>query len=92
MSELNRKGPFNQGSRSGRGLGKCNPNNKGKSDEEIIANRDNELATPSNFQRRCRSNGMRRQNFRKECARGSLRGNNMSLWNRIVGAFSKTKQ
>jgi hypothetical protein len=36
MPGLNRKGPNGQGFMTGRGMGKCNPINKGKTDEEIL--------------------------------------------------------
>ncbi|MFO7868514.1 MAG: DUF5320 domain-containing protein [Bacteroidales bacterium] len=41
MSNLNRKGPLNEGPMTGRKLGRCNPDNKGKSDEEIYQQQDN---------------------------------------------------
>lgn len=39
MPGLNRKGPLGEGPRTGRGLGRCNPQNKGKTDEEILQSR-----------------------------------------------------
>lgn len=36
MPNLNRKGPNGEGAMTGRKLGKCNPENKGKTDEEIL--------------------------------------------------------
>jgi hypothetical protein len=36
MANFNHKGPENQGSQTGRKLGKCNPDNKGLTEEEII--------------------------------------------------------
>ena len=36
MPNLNRKGPNGEGSMTGRKMGKCNPENKGKTDEEIL--------------------------------------------------------
>ena len=34
MPGLNRKGPLGEGPRTGRGLGRSNPQNKGKTEEE----------------------------------------------------------
>jgi len=39
MPNLNRKGPNGEGAMTGRKLGKCNPENKGKTDEEILQER-----------------------------------------------------
>lgn len=39
MPGLNRRGPNGEGSRTGRGLGRCNPQNKGKTEEEILQSR-----------------------------------------------------
>jgi hypothetical protein len=39
MPNLNRRGPNGEGPRTGRGLGRCNPENKGKTDEEILCDR-----------------------------------------------------
>ncbi len=39
MPGLNRKGPLGEGPRTGRGLGRCNPQNKGKTEEEILQSR-----------------------------------------------------
>lgn len=39
MPNLNRKGPNGEGAMTGRKLGKCNPENKGKTDEEIMRDR-----------------------------------------------------
>lgn len=36
MPNLDRKGPNGEKAMSGRKLGKCNPENKGKTDEEIL--------------------------------------------------------
>jgi len=36
MPNLNRKGPNGEGAMTGRKLGKCSPENKGKTDEEIL--------------------------------------------------------
>ncbi len=43
MPGLNRRGPRGEGSMTGRRLGHCNPDNRGKSDEEILRNRDNSV-------------------------------------------------
>jgi hypothetical protein len=45
MPGLNRKGPNGEGAMTGRKMGKCNPENKGKTDEEILQNRAS--STPS---------------------------------------------
>ncbi len=39
MPGLNRKGPLGEGSMTGRKMGRCNPENRGKTDDEIIQNR-----------------------------------------------------
>ena len=39
MPGLNRKGPQGEGPMTGRKMGRCNPDNKGKTDEEISQNR-----------------------------------------------------
>lgn len=39
MSALNRKGPNEEGPMTGRRMGRCNPNNKGKTEDEIIQDR-----------------------------------------------------
>jgi len=39
MPNLNRKGPEGAGAMTGRKLGKCSPDNKGKTDEEILKER-----------------------------------------------------
>lgn len=39
MPGLNRKGPRGEGAMTGRKLGKCNPENKGKTDDEIMRDR-----------------------------------------------------
>ncbi|MDD2437071.1 MAG: DUF5320 domain-containing protein [Massilibacteroides sp.] len=39
MPGLNRKGPNGDGAMTGRKMGRCNPDNKGKTDNEIIQNR-----------------------------------------------------
>lgn len=36
MANLNRKGPMNEGPMTGRKLGRCNKENKGKTDTEIM--------------------------------------------------------
>jgi len=39
MPGLNRKGPNGEGAMTGRRMGRCNPMNKGKTDDEILQNR-----------------------------------------------------
>jgi len=41
MPNLNRKGPENAGPLTGRKLGRCNPDNKGKTDDQIYEVQDN---------------------------------------------------
>lgn len=36
MPGLNRRGPNEEGPMTGRKMGRCNPNNKGKTDDEIM--------------------------------------------------------
>lgn len=43
MPGLNRKGPNGEGAMTGRRMGRCNPENRGKTVEEIAQNR--EMAT-----------------------------------------------
>lgn len=43
MSGLNRKGPQEEGPMTGRRMGHCNPENKGKTDLEILQNRMSSL-------------------------------------------------
>jgi hypothetical protein len=58
MPNLNRKGPNGTGAMSGRGLGKCNVENKGKSDQEILSSRSaTSLSQAANASMRQR-NGM----------------------------------
>ena len=38
MPGLNRKGPNGKGAMTGKRMGRCNPDNKGKTDDEIIQN------------------------------------------------------
>ncbi|MGE4587217.1 MAG: DUF5320 domain-containing protein [Mangrovibacterium sp.] len=38
MPGLNRKGPAGEGAMTGRRLGRCQPENKGKTDNEILQN------------------------------------------------------
>lgn len=40
MPGLNKRGPNSGGSMTGRKMGRCNPENKGKTDEEIIQNKE----------------------------------------------------
>jgi len=39
MPNLNRKGPNGEGAMTGKKKGKCNPENKGKTDENILQER-----------------------------------------------------
>jgi len=43
MPGFNRKGPQGEGPMTGRRMGRCNPNNKGKTDDEILQNRDSSV-------------------------------------------------
>jgi hypothetical protein len=45
MPGLNRKGPNGEGAMTGRRMGRCNPDNKGKTEDEILQNRT--LSEPS---------------------------------------------
>ncbi len=40
MPGLNRRGPQGEGPMTGRRMGRCNPDNKGKTDDEILQNKD----------------------------------------------------
>lgn len=40
MPGLNRRGPQGEGSMTGRKMGRCNPDNQGKTDDEILQNKD----------------------------------------------------
>jgi hypothetical protein len=59
MPGLNRKGPNGDGAMTGRRMGRCNPENKGKTDAEILQNRNNsDQSQEKQFgQRRGRGNG-----------------------------------
>ncbi len=46
MPGLNRKGPNGEGAMTGRKMGRCNPTNKGKTDEEILQSRDAKSSMP----------------------------------------------
>ena len=43
MPGLNQTGPLGQGPKTGRGMGRCNPDNKGKTDDEILQNKNSSL-------------------------------------------------
>lgn len=43
MPGLNQTGPMGQGPKTGRGMGRCNPDNKGKTDDEILQNQNSSL-------------------------------------------------
>lgn len=45
MPGLNRRGPNGEGAMTGRRMGRCNPANKGKTDDEILQNRTCESPT-----------------------------------------------
>ena len=45
MPQLNRRGPEGTGPMTGRGMGRCNPENKGKLDEEILQQRGGDTPT-----------------------------------------------
>ena len=68
MPGLNRKGPQGDGPMTGRKMGRCNPNNKGKTDDEILQNRDSSLEPSQGMGRgmgRCQGGpgrGLGRQN------------------------------
>ena len=51
MPGLNRRGPNGEGSMTGRRMGRCNPDNKGKTDDEILQNRTSESQTNPPFGR-----------------------------------------
>lgn len=91
MSELNRKGPNNQGSGSGRGLGKCNPENKGKSNEEIEEGRASAPFHAQNPRGIRRGKGMRRRKFQQNGEACRYENQSDSFWSRLVNVFSKTK-
>jgi hypothetical protein len=57
MPGLNQTGPVGQGPKTGRGMGRCNPVNKGKTDDEILLNKDSSLEPE---QRLGRGSGMGR--------------------------------
>lgn len=43
MPGLNQTGPMGQGPKTGKGMGRCNPDNKGKTDDEILQTKDSSL-------------------------------------------------
>ena len=45
MPGLNRRGPNGEGAMTGRRMGRCNPANKGKTDDEILQNSTSESPT-----------------------------------------------
>lgn len=51
MPGLNRRGPNGEGAMTGRRMGRCNPDNKGKTDDEILQNRASESQTNPSFGR-----------------------------------------
>ena len=72
MPNLNRRGPNGEGSRTGRGLGRCNPQNKGKTDEEILRDRTENDSNQEIFYGRGRQLGYGQ-------GRGLDRGNGLGL-------------
>lgn len=69
MPGLNRRGPNGDGAMTGRKMGRCNPDNKGKPDDEIIQNR---ISSPSGNQERGYGQGRGRGFGRGFGARGGL--------------------
>lgn len=58
MPGLNRRGPNGDGAMTGRRMGRCNPDNKGKTDDEILQNRSPESQTnPQMGRRQCFGQG-----------------------------------
>ena len=51
MPGLNRKGPQGEGSMTGRKMGRCNPDNKGKTDDEILQNKVSSVEPGQGFGR-----------------------------------------
>lgn len=76
MPNLNRKGPDGNGSMTGRKLGHCNPENKGKTDEEILQSRESSNQ-PTQGMRRGQGLGRGRQSqgFIERCKEFFGRGN-----------------
>ncbi len=72
MPGLNRRGPNGEGSRTGRGLGRCNPQNKGKTDEEILWERTENDSNQEIFYGRDRQLGYGK-------GRGLGKGNGLGL-------------
>ncbi len=75
MPGLNRKGPNGEGAMTGRRLGQCSPENKGKSVEEILAQRVNNENLPK-AEQTTSGNGM---------GRGQLFGRGLGLRGRVGG-------
>ena len=72
MPGLNRRGPLGEGPRTGRGLGRCNPQNKGKTEEEILQSRMENNSNEESFFGRGRQLGY-------GMGRGLGRGNGLGL-------------
>jgi hypothetical protein len=51
MPGLNSRGPLGEGPMTGRSMGRCTPENKGKSEEEILQNRDSSRKPGQGFSR-----------------------------------------
>jgi len=49
MPGLNRRGPNGEGPMTGRRAGRCNPDNKGKTDDEILQSRNETNQGQENF-------------------------------------------
>ncbi len=49
MPGLNRRGPNGEGPMTGRKMGRCNPDNKGKTDDEILQSRNETSQGQGNF-------------------------------------------
>lgn len=59
MPELNRKGPNGNAAMSGRGMGLCNPENKGKTAEQVLQERQDASAnSDTNLRANGRAAGM----------------------------------
>jgi hypothetical protein len=80
MANLNRKGPQNEGPMTGRKLGHCNPENKGKTDAEIYAQRESGNQSRCGMQQRKRNHSLQSSNngFMRKCKRffGFIRNEN----------------
>ena len=57
MPRLNNRGPLGEGPMTGRRMGRCNPDNKGKTDDEILQSRDSSQQLGQGLGRRLRFGG-----------------------------------